>query len=358
VRFAELVEAWWEASTRDLSPNTRIGYRGILDRYLLPTFGHRRADRITPAELERWYAQLLDGKASAAPRPLLAQTIRKVHHLLSSILSTAVRWGWLASLSPSTYTGGRTCTTSQRPPSPPSMRASNLVRSGASDMLFAHVLIRAASLRAAAGERTALADLRAAFAYAHDVGSRITIMAVIDYGIRILACLGRAEVGAVLVGFLDAGGLGEVYPVEGAEATARRQARETMTNELGHQEHKAAQARGAQFSYEQLIEYSLRELDDLKSADTTAPQPDVRLSQLRVTRHSGARSCRSCIRDHPPLQGGGQGVLCCARARSSQIPRRSLLGASSTAPPSQPEEEGGSRDRSGRRDANRAPLGL
>jgi integrase len=95
VRFAELVEAWWEASTRDLSPNTRIGYRGILDRYLLPTFGHRRADRITPAELERWYAQLLDGKARAAPRPLSAQTIRKVHHLMSSILSTAVRWGWL-----------------------------------------------------------------------------------------------------------------------------------------------------------------------------------------------------------------------------------------------------------------------
>jgi hypothetical protein len=28
VRFGELVDAWWEVSTTDLSPNTRIGYRG------------------------------------------------------------------------------------------------------------------------------------------------------------------------------------------------------------------------------------------------------------------------------------------------------------------------------------------
>jgi integrase len=95
VRFTELVEVWWDASTRDLSPNTRIGYRGILDRYLLPTFGHRRTDRITPAELDRWYAQLLDGKARVAVQPLSAVTIRKIHNLISAILATAVRWGWL-----------------------------------------------------------------------------------------------------------------------------------------------------------------------------------------------------------------------------------------------------------------------
>ncbi len=48
-RFGELVDAWWEVSTGDLSPNTRIGYRGILDRYLLPALRQRRLDRIGPA---------------------------------------------------------------------------------------------------------------------------------------------------------------------------------------------------------------------------------------------------------------------------------------------------------------------
>jgi hypothetical protein len=77
VRFAELVEVWWDASTRDLSPNTRIGYRGILDP--VPTFGHRWIDRITPAELDRCSAQLLDDEARVATQPLSALTIRKVH---------------------------------------------------------------------------------------------------------------------------------------------------------------------------------------------------------------------------------------------------------------------------------------
>ena len=42
VAVAELDRTWWDASADDLSANTRIGYRGLLDRYLLPTFGSRR----------------------------------------------------------------------------------------------------------------------------------------------------------------------------------------------------------------------------------------------------------------------------------------------------------------------------
>jgi Phage integrase, N-terminal SAM-like domain len=62
VSVAELVRTWWEASSDDLSTNTRIGYRGLLDRYVLPTLGPRRIDRINALELERWYAGLLDGR--------------------------------------------------------------------------------------------------------------------------------------------------------------------------------------------------------------------------------------------------------------------------------------------------------
>jgi integrase len=88
--LSELVDAWWEACTGHLSPHTRIGYRGMLRRYLLPTFGSRRIDKIKPLEIERWYAQLMAGS-----RPLSPLTVRKIHTMLSGILSTGVRWGWL-----------------------------------------------------------------------------------------------------------------------------------------------------------------------------------------------------------------------------------------------------------------------
>jgi hypothetical protein len=91
VRFGELVDAWWEVSTTDLSPSTRIGYRGLLDRYLLPVFRHRRLDRIGPADLDRLYVQLLDGSAPGLTRPLSAITVYKVHSLARGLMATAVR---------------------------------------------------------------------------------------------------------------------------------------------------------------------------------------------------------------------------------------------------------------------------
>jgi len=89
-RLSELVDEWWEACTSHLSPHTRIGYLGMLRRYVLPTFGSRRIDKLKPLELERWYAKLMAG-----PPPLSPLTVRKIHTLLAGILSTAVRWGWL-----------------------------------------------------------------------------------------------------------------------------------------------------------------------------------------------------------------------------------------------------------------------
>ena len=39
VLLAELVDAWWDAATGQLSPHTCIGYRGMLERYVLPGVG-------------------------------------------------------------------------------------------------------------------------------------------------------------------------------------------------------------------------------------------------------------------------------------------------------------------------------
>ena len=139
----------------------------------------------------------------------------------------------------------------------------DLVRQGATDMVYAHVLVRAASLRAASGDQSALTDLREAVAYAHDVGSLVTMMAVLDYGIRVLASLDHSAVGAVLVGFLDDGHEIALNPVGGPEGLAREQARAKLAADLGPDEYQAARARGAQLSYEAYIDYSLREIDRL-----------------------------------------------------------------------------------------------
>jgi hypothetical protein len=96
-RFGELAQAWWDTSTYHLAPNTRIGYRGMLDRYVLPMLEQRRLDKIKPADLERWYGQLLRGDISKTSRPLSTGTIRKVHNLVSAIFASGVRWGWLPS---------------------------------------------------------------------------------------------------------------------------------------------------------------------------------------------------------------------------------------------------------------------
>jgi integrase len=95
MRLSELVDAWWDACTSHLSPHTRIGYRGMLRRYVLPTFGSRRIDKLKPIELERWYARLVEGTTPISSRPLSPLTVRKIHTLLSGILSAAVRWDWL-----------------------------------------------------------------------------------------------------------------------------------------------------------------------------------------------------------------------------------------------------------------------
>ena len=85
VRFHELVDEWWATSTGHLSPHTRIGYRGMLDRYLLPTFGKQWINRFSPLAVERWYAGLVGG---SGPSPV---TVRKIHVLLSGILKAAAR---------------------------------------------------------------------------------------------------------------------------------------------------------------------------------------------------------------------------------------------------------------------------
>lgn len=91
---AELAQAWWETTAPELSPTTRVGYRGVLDRRILPALGRRVVSTVRPDVLERFYGQLRDGSAPGGGA-LSTRSIHNVHTVLSGMLSAAVRWGWI-----------------------------------------------------------------------------------------------------------------------------------------------------------------------------------------------------------------------------------------------------------------------
>ena len=47
--------AWKDAHFEGYKPSTRKGVRSVLDRQLVPAFGSKPLDRITPAHIGRWF---------------------------------------------------------------------------------------------------------------------------------------------------------------------------------------------------------------------------------------------------------------------------------------------------------------
>lgn len=98
-----LLDLWVEyeaAVLPTLSPNTARGYERSWRLYVKRPLGRYKLRDIDARVLEKLYVRLAKeggrdrlGKS----RPLSQQTVRHVHTLLGSMLSTAVRWGWITS---------------------------------------------------------------------------------------------------------------------------------------------------------------------------------------------------------------------------------------------------------------------
>jgi integrase len=84
--FRELVETWKRTRAARLASKTRERYSSITRTYLLPAFGSTRLDRLTRPALKEWFAS----------EPWSSEgTARRVHTVLSSILSEGVELGLL-----------------------------------------------------------------------------------------------------------------------------------------------------------------------------------------------------------------------------------------------------------------------
>lgn len=89
--FSELVEEWRGGNKARLSPTTVRRYEGILAKYLLPTFGAVPIGRIDHGAVQRYFDRLSERDDPSAPG-----TIRNIYATLRSIMSKAVRMGWVA----------------------------------------------------------------------------------------------------------------------------------------------------------------------------------------------------------------------------------------------------------------------
>jgi integrase len=93
----ELVERWleWRQSVKPISPTTLAGYRGYIDRAILPALGKVRLRQLDAATLDGFYAHLRQGGGTGG-RPMAASSVRQVHAILSGALKRAVAWGWMS----------------------------------------------------------------------------------------------------------------------------------------------------------------------------------------------------------------------------------------------------------------------
>jgi integrase len=81
-----LRQQWLPAKKPTLEATTFAAYRSDVETKIVPAFGTRNLQRLTPAEINGFYADL-------ATRGLAAKTIRNVHGVLHRALGDAARWG-------------------------------------------------------------------------------------------------------------------------------------------------------------------------------------------------------------------------------------------------------------------------
>jgi integrase len=92
----ELVERWleWRQGAKPISPTTLAGYRGYVDRAILPALGKLPLRQLDAATLDAFYARLRQSGGKDG-RPMAASSVRQVHAILSGALKRATAWGWI-----------------------------------------------------------------------------------------------------------------------------------------------------------------------------------------------------------------------------------------------------------------------
>lgn len=94
--FAAFTDKWLkEYADIQLEASTVDIYKVLLSTHITPVLGHLKLARIQPAHLNALYASMLSERKDNRQGGYSPTTIKRVHAVISSILSTAVQWNVL-----------------------------------------------------------------------------------------------------------------------------------------------------------------------------------------------------------------------------------------------------------------------
>lgn len=101
----DLVKEWLKHKAREIAPRTLDQYRDALERYVLPSLGHRKVGDLHLREIDALYGLMLagdlptpdpkPGREAKKPDALSPRTVRLTHAALAQALGQAVAWGLL-----------------------------------------------------------------------------------------------------------------------------------------------------------------------------------------------------------------------------------------------------------------------
>jgi integrase len=90
-----LVDQWLPAMRLTIGPTTLEGYRGNIERYIVPRVGDLPLRALTPPVINQLYADVRENGRTRGTGPLALKTVREVHVTLHRALEDAVRWDYL-----------------------------------------------------------------------------------------------------------------------------------------------------------------------------------------------------------------------------------------------------------------------
>ena len=92
---SDLLDRWLCAIERERSAYTVKEYQRLVKINIGPALGSKRLDKLTPAQIDAYYASLL--AKDRKPKPLSTESVRRHHFLLHAALGRAVKWGLITS---------------------------------------------------------------------------------------------------------------------------------------------------------------------------------------------------------------------------------------------------------------------
>lgn len=99
VTLGEYLQEWLAVHAVVVKPRTHAGYAHIIETYIAPRIGGQRLQALRPADLTKFYRDLLEGGGRRGG-PLSARTVEYTHAVLRKALSDAVALDQLLAANP------------------------------------------------------------------------------------------------------------------------------------------------------------------------------------------------------------------------------------------------------------------